>query len=197
MSKRIPEFFKPHAANMSPMTVARLLGAQLQEMNKISMRTLKAVQVELSSHTETLIDHEATQRAAADNLLAARIDKLEHATSALSTRVAAVERFPVIAGPAPPPVPPASPPPAAAAAPVARAKVKHSHSFVNKITKSGKVRYNLSFKNKHVKLLDHIPRGANSFVNLQDCLHARDKIILASGCILFEGNVRGRLGKSL
>ena len=197
MSKRIPEFFKPHAANLSPMTVARLLGAQLQEMNRISMRTLKAVQVELSAHTETLIDHEATQRATADNLLAARITTLEHATLALTERVAAVEPPPAMQARPTPPVPPASPPPAAAAAPVARSKVKHSHAFVNKITKSGKVRYNLSFKNKHVKLLDHIPRGANSFVSLQDCLNARDKIILASGCVLFQGNVRGRLGKAL
>ena len=194
MSKRIPEFFKPQAANMTSMTVARLLGTQMQEMHKMSMRTILTINGQLCAKTEALIDNEASQRAAANDSLAARLTTLEHANTALSERVAVVERSTA------PPAPPASPalpaPPAvpAAAAPVVR-KINKSHSFINKSISSGKLRYHIQFKNKHVHLSDFLPRGANSFLTLQDCLRARDRIILASGCVLYEGNVRGRLGK--
>ena len=194
MSKRIPEFFKPQEANMTSMTVAQLLGTQMQEMHKMSMRTILTINWQLCAKTKALIDHEASQRAAANDSFAARLTTLEHANTALSERVAVVERSPAPPVPPTPPAPPAPPAAPAAAAPVVR-KVNKSHAFINKSISSGKVRYHIQFKNKHVILSDFLPRGANSFVTLQDCLRARDRIILASGCVLFEGNVRGRLGK--
>ena len=179
---------------MTSMTVARLLGTQMQEMHKMSMRTILTINGQLCAKTEALIGHEASQRAAADDSLAARLTTLEHANSALSERFAVVERSAAPPVPPTPPAPPAPPAAPAAAAPVVR-KVNKSHAFINKSISSGKVRYHIQFKNKHVTLSDFLPRRANSFVTLQDCLRARDRIILASGCVLFEGNERGRLGK--
>jgi len=199
MSKRIPEFFKPQTANMTSMTVARLLGAQMQEMHKMSMHTILTINGHLCAKTESLIDHEASRRAAADDSLAARLTAIEDANIVLSERVAAVERLTAPPAPPTPPVPcapPATPAPAAAA-PAVHGKIHKSHPFVNKSIQAGKVRFHIQFKNKYVRLSDYLPRGANTFATVQDCLRARDRIILASGCVLFEGNVRGRLGKAL
>ena len=120
MNKRIPEFFNLYAVTMTPISIARVLGARVQETNKISMQTLKAVQEQLSTHTETIVDNEARQRTAADDSLAARITTLELASKTLDARVPC---SPIPCSPAPPPgagapepEPPVPPPAAASSA---------------------------------------------------------------------------------
>lgn len=205
MTKRIPEFFKPYAATMTPIAVARVLGTQMQEMNRISMLTLKAVQEQLSTHTSTLVDSETRQRTAADDSLAARITTIEHASNALAARLTAVER--------PPPLPPGSgaptpesgaptpespaPPPAAASS--TRKLRDYTTPFVRPYSSGGKVRYSLQFKNKLMK--DILARDSytnhrkRNFSSLQNCLRARDRIILAAGFVMCQHGGRASLKK--
>jgi len=166
------------------MAVARLLGSQMQEMNRVSMHTLKAVQEELSAHTETLISREAESRVAADDALAARVAALEQAGAAPDARPATAER----------PPPPTSAPPAFRRRGLGS---KHSHPFVRQSTTGGKTRFHLYFRNRHIRLFDCTAQGAKCYENLQDCLQARDRMILDAGCVLFEGEVCGRLGTAL
>ena len=200
MNKRIPEFFKPYAATMTPIAVARVLGAQMQEMNKISMQTLKAVQEELSTHTETLVASEARQRTAADDSLAARITTLEDASKALAARVPC---SPIPCSPAPPPgagapaPEPPAPPPAAASS--ARRPRDYTTPFVRQYSSGGQVRYYLQFNNKLMKEINDRDshRRMRNFGSLQVCLRARDRLVLAAGFIISQHGGRASLKKIL
>ena len=189
VSKRIPEFFKPYAATTTPIAVARVLGAQMQEMNRMSMQTLKAVQKELSTHTLALFDNEAIQRKAADDSLAARIATLEHATTLLPC-----SEIPCSPAPEPP-----APEPAAASKP--RKPTNYTQPFVKTYYVHGKARYYLNF---HTKTLDDIidPDGSQRkknrfriFTSLKVCLNTRDRMILAAGYFISQKGVRPSLRK--
>ena len=190
VSKRIPEFFKPHPASTTPIAVARVLGAQMQEMNRMSMETLKAVQKELSTHTLALFDNEAIQRKAADDSLAARIATLEHAATLLPC-----SEIPCSPAPEPPaPEPPALTP---AADSSSRKHYNYTQPFVRTYYVDGKARYYLQF---HRKTLDDTldPDGSTrkktrfrNFTSLKVCLNTRDRIILAARCFI-SYNAGGR-----
>jgi len=186
VSKRIPEFFKPYPASTTPIAVARVLGAQMQEMNRMSMQTLKAVQKELSTHTLALFDNEAIQRKAADDSLAARIATLEHA--------ATCSEIPCSPAPEPP-----APEPAAASSP--RKPTNYTQPFVKTYYVHGKARYYLNF---HKKTMDDIidPDGSQRkknrfriFTSLKVCLNTRDRMILAAGYFISQKGVRPSLRK--
>ena len=190
VSKRIPEFFKPYPASTTPIAVARVLGAQMQEMNRMSMETLKAVQKELSTHTLALFDNEAIQRKAADDSLAARIATLEHAATVLPC-----SEIPCSPAPEPP-----APEPAAASSP--RKPTNYTQPFVKTYYVHGKARYYLNF---HTKTLDDIidpdcsQRKKNRFrifTSLKVCLNTRDRMILAAGYFISQhAGVRASLRK--
>ena len=189
VSKRIPEFFKPYPASTTPIAVARVLGAQMQEMNRMSMQTLKAVQKELSTHTLALFDNEAIQRKAADDSLAARIATLEHAATLLPC-----SEIPCSPAPEPP-----APEPAAASSP--RKPTNYTQPFVKTYYVHGKARYYLNF---HTKTLDDIidPDGSQRkknrfriFTSLKVCLNTRDRMILAAGYFISQKGVRPSLRK--
>ena len=194
VSKRIPEFFKPYPATTTPIAVARVLGAQMQEMNRMSMQTLKAVQKELSTHTLALFDNEAIQRKAADDSLAARIATLEHAATLLPC-----SEIPCSPAPEPPaPEPPALTP---AAAPSPRKQYNYTQPYVKTYYVHGKARYYLNF---HTKTLDDIidPDGSQRkknrfriFTSLKVCLNTRDRMILAAGYFISQKGVRPSLRK--
>ena len=180
VSKRIPEFFKPYAATTTPIAVARVLGAQMQEMNRMSMQTLKAVQEELSTHTLALFDNEAIQRKAADDSLAARIATLEHAATLLPC-----SEIPCSPAPEPP-----APEPAAASSP--RKPTNYTQPFVKTYYVHGKARYYLNF---HRKTLDDVidPDGSQRkknrfrvFTSLKVALNTRDRVILAAGYFISQ-----------
>jgi len=179
MSKRIPEFSKPQATGITLMAVARLLGSQMQEMNRVSMHTLKA-----RAGGAQCAHRDARQpRGREPRRGQQRPGRTHHRARACQrgARRATAERSP----------PPTSAPPAF------HRKVKHSHPFVRQSTTSGKTRFHLFFRNRHIWLFDCTAQGANCFETIQDCLRARDLMILDAGCVLFEGDVRGRLGKAL
>ena len=187
VSKRIPEFFKPHPASTTPIAVARVLGAQMQEMNRMSMQTLKAVQKELSTHTLALFDNEAIQRKAADDSLAARIATLEHAATLLPC-----SEIPCSPAPEPP-----APEPAAASSP--RKPTNYTQPFVKTYYVHGKARYYLNF---HKKTMDDIidPDGSQRkknrfrvFTSLKVALNTRDRVILAAGYFISQKGVRASL----
>ena len=189
VSKRIPEFFKPYPATTTPIAVARVLGAQMQEMNRMSMQTLKAVQKELSTHTLALFDNEAIQRKAADDSLAARIATLEHAATLLPC-----SEIPCSPAPEPP-----APEPAAASSP--RKPTNYTQPFVKTYYVHGKARYYLNF---HTKTLDDIidPDGSQRkknrfrvFTSLKVALNTRDRVILAAGYFISQKGVRASLRK--
>ena len=194
VSKRIPEFFKPHPASTTPIAVARVLGAQMQEMNRMSMETLKAVQKELSTHTLALFDNEAIQRKAADDSLAARIATLEHAATVLPC-----SEIPCSPAPEPPAPEPPAPEPAAASSP--RKPTNYTQPFVKTYYVHGKARYYLNF---HKKTMDDIidPDGSQRkknrfriFTSHKVCLNTRDRMILAAGYFISQKGVRPSLRK--
>ena len=194
VSKRIPEFFKPYPATTTPIAVARVLGAQMQEMNRMSMQTLKAVQKELSTHTLALFDNEAIQRKAADDSLAARIATLEHAATLLPC-----SEIPCSPAPEPPAPEPPAPEPAAASSP--RKPTNYTQPFVKTYYVHGKARYYLNF---HKKTMDDIidPDGSQRkknrfrvFTSLKVALNTRDRVILAAGYFISQKGVRASLRK--
>ena len=159
----------------------------MQEMNRMSMQTLKAVQKELSTHTLALFDNEAIQRKAADDSLAARIATLEHAATLLPC-----SEIPCSPAPEPP-----APEPAAASSP--RKPTNYTQPFVKTYYVQGKTRYYLNF---HKKTMDDIidPDGSQRkknrfrvFTSLKVALNTRDRVILAAGYFISQKGVRASL----